>query len=403
MKKGYLSFVLAAIMLLCASVQMSASSESGFYTASDGLNITMQNDASYPWTVNENGQVQSNMHEDNGQTSITFTNNSGKDVKCLFCISVSSENNYDFMGYSSDGEEYQEISGEYGLNSRLLVLQDGNSITFKYRKDGSASSGNDCGYIENLRFLDEGELSNSELLALYLNNPNISIENDEYNPWGINEYGGIGVAYYNIGTTITFTNNSEEDITCHFTYCWPDNGIGSLSVSVNGRNSLYLDSDREYSFVIYSGNNISFSYYMGEDYGNDCEPAYLSYLQFTAPTQEDYEHTDIPDLSDLFSEYGVSIENNEYNPWKADENGGFYSTAYVTYQYSPLTFTNNSSNTLVCTMAISSGSENTPIYLSHGKKDYDYYEGYGDEQEIINTCNNEPITVHSIVLNQMNL
>lgn len=97
--------------LLCAVLQINAQSVEDFISVEEGLSISIQNDETCPWTVNEDGVLVSNMHEHNGSTSITFTNNSDEYVYCDFEWKVSSEQYCDFLAVR-DFLGITEISGQ---------------------------------------------------------------------------------------------------------------------------------------------------------------------------------------------------------------------------------------------------------------------------------------------------
>lgn len=95
----------------------------------------------------------SNMHEDNGSTSIIFINNSGRDLWCTVELSVSSENNYDFLRCYNNSL-IQSISGEVASDTKQFLFRNGDPIGFTYTKDGSQSRGRDCGYIKSISFFE---------------------------------------------------------------------------------------------------------------------------------------------------------------------------------------------------------------------------------------------------------
>lgn len=150
-----------AVWTLCilffTSLRVNATNVSEFFLLPDGVSIFVRNSMSYPWTVNEKGELVSNMHKNYGSTTISFVNQSDKDLCCSFEMSVSSEANCDRFGFSCDGDKYQYISGElyHGSSPYLFIscfVKAGGMLSFEYTKDSSSSKGDDCGYIRNLKF-----------------------------------------------------------------------------------------------------------------------------------------------------------------------------------------------------------------------------------------------------------
>ncbi len=70
-----------------------------------------------------------------------------------FDIRVSSEDSYDKFKVALNGRELYSISGNNAQTGITLSLKVGDKITFTYSKDGSGSSGDDCGYIINLALI----------------------------------------------------------------------------------------------------------------------------------------------------------------------------------------------------------------------------------------------------------
>ena len=122
-------------------------------------NITWYNGGEQTWLANSvNGGIESGAitHD---QDSIVMAVVSGEG-ELTFEWSVSSEENtddatepYDALYLYINGEQVDFISGEVAFDERSIALTgEENRITWIYNKDGSASEGDDKGYIRNISF-----------------------------------------------------------------------------------------------------------------------------------------------------------------------------------------------------------------------------------------------------------
>ncbi|WP_081909606.1 T9SS type A sorting domain-containing protein [Aureispira sp. CCB-QB1] len=96
-------------------------------------------------------------------TSGTITHNQTSSfsttVSCksqvVFRWRVSSEANYDYLEIYVNGVRRDRISGTVGWATRTINLDFGNNtVEWRYDKDGSVSSGEDRGYVDEIRFID---------------------------------------------------------------------------------------------------------------------------------------------------------------------------------------------------------------------------------------------------------
>jgi hypothetical protein len=70
-----------------------------------------------------------------------------------FAYKVSSENNYDFLEFLVDDVVVASWAGEQGWNTYSYNLSEGShSLMWRFRKDFSVSSGQDCAWIDNITF-----------------------------------------------------------------------------------------------------------------------------------------------------------------------------------------------------------------------------------------------------------
>ncbi len=70
-----------------------------------------------------------------------------------FYWKVSSESNYDFLRFSIDGTEQIRISGSVDWQQKSYSLDSGtHTLEWRYTKDNSVNSGNDCGWLDKVEF-----------------------------------------------------------------------------------------------------------------------------------------------------------------------------------------------------------------------------------------------------------
>lgn len=126
-----------------------------FIKVTPGLTIQVTNDSANPWTVNENGELTSNMHDAKGETIISFTNTSPTDIYVSFEWEIERVGISDMsMLYYSVGDNANKL-----LNSLLgyevaLTLPATTALNIKYKKSILIGSTNVGGYgiIKNLNF-----------------------------------------------------------------------------------------------------------------------------------------------------------------------------------------------------------------------------------------------------------
>jgi PKD repeat protein len=86
----------------------------------------------------------------NNQTSTMETTISGK-TSVKFYWRVSSESNYDYLRFYIDGVEQNRISGTVSWTQRSYTVSSGShTLKWSFTKDGSVSSGSDCGWVDKL-------------------------------------------------------------------------------------------------------------------------------------------------------------------------------------------------------------------------------------------------------------
>ncbi len=115
--------------------------------------VSFTNDTGVPWSVTEGEEVLicSGAIEDSAFTTLI-----GRVTGCgtlSFAWKVSSEANYDYLRFYVDGQEYGALSGEGGDFVTVvapLTSEGDHTFRWTYSKDGSASRGDDCGWLKNL-------------------------------------------------------------------------------------------------------------------------------------------------------------------------------------------------------------------------------------------------------------
>lgn len=114
--------------------------------------------AAYPWAVSTEHpyegdhclrSVQYTSHGQNSDMNLTVDVTSSDSVR--FYYSVSSESNYDKFIFLIDNQSMFNASGEVAWSRAAYPLSAGtHTLTFRYSKDGSVSSGSDCAWIDNV-------------------------------------------------------------------------------------------------------------------------------------------------------------------------------------------------------------------------------------------------------------
>lgn len=89
----------------------------------------------------------------NGNTWMRTTVQGPETVR--FWWKVSSESSYDYLTVSIDGQLQEQISGTQAWAQVSLDIPNGfHTLEWAYRKDGSISSGQDAGWVDEVRFLN---------------------------------------------------------------------------------------------------------------------------------------------------------------------------------------------------------------------------------------------------------
>lgn len=146
------------VLTFCSVLYAGAKGIEDIFTAPEGVSIEVYNSKYYPWTVNSDGVLMSNMHSDEGATSVSFKNTSDRDLCCSFEWSVSSQGDCDNITFACDGNFTQTLSGNLYYRGSLVYMtifcyvRAGEALEFTYYKDEFGSSGDDAGYVKNIVF-----------------------------------------------------------------------------------------------------------------------------------------------------------------------------------------------------------------------------------------------------------
>ena len=141
----------------------------------DNSTISTSNDSSYPFNLS-NGIYESTNKRDS--SSSTFTLTAIADIEFTLRYFVSSESGYDKLIIVKNGTEIVTTSGTPGWAERTITMSAGEVMTITYRKDGSASRGEDCIRFE-LNMKSEG-VGIKLIPEIYLNNTNTFQDENTY-------------------------------------------------------------------------------------------------------------------------------------------------------------------------------------------------------------------------------
>jgi hypothetical protein len=134
-----------------------------FDEAVDNTTLTFTTGGSTDWTTststyyydNDSAKSGTITHNQNSYLQTTVNYSSAKTVK--FYWKVSSEANYDYLKFYVDGVMQEQIAGTVDWAQVSASLTAGShTLKWSYEKDGSVSSGSDCGWIDKIEVVDGG-------------------------------------------------------------------------------------------------------------------------------------------------------------------------------------------------------------------------------------------------------
>ncbi|MBR5536670.1 MAG: leucine-rich repeat domain-containing protein, partial [Clostridia bacterium] len=107
--------------------------------------LTVYNDSSVPFVLS-GSQYRSNNHSSSSTSQLRVVAKGSCTLSLTY--GVSSERNYDKLTILHNSQQKDIISGTVAQKSMQLNLSAGDTVIIKYSKDGSQSSGDDCGWVE---------------------------------------------------------------------------------------------------------------------------------------------------------------------------------------------------------------------------------------------------------------
>ena len=125
-------------------------------------NLTFFSETASPWRIDTGtystspGSARSGVISDNGTTTLKTTVQ-GKGT-LSFKWKTSSEQNYDKLNLYVDGSLITNISGStnWTAYTRTITAEGSHTIEWRYTKDGSVSSGSDCGWVDDVVWTPTG-------------------------------------------------------------------------------------------------------------------------------------------------------------------------------------------------------------------------------------------------------
>ena len=125
-------------------------------------NLTFFSETAVPWRIDTGtystapGSARSGAISDNGTTTLKTTVQ-GKGT-LSFKWKTSSEQNYDKLNLYVDGSLITSISGStnWAAYTRTITAEGSHMVEWRYTKDGSVSSGSDCGWVDDVVWTPTG-------------------------------------------------------------------------------------------------------------------------------------------------------------------------------------------------------------------------------------------------------
>ncbi|KAJ6250063.1 gnat family acetyltransferase [Anaeramoeba flamelloides] len=177
-----------------------------------------------------------------------------------FYWKVSSEKGYDFLRFYIDDVLRGEISGDVDWTkmSYNIELENSTSLKWEYSKDGSGSSGMDCGWVDKLVIEDQSVPSIT--LNEALDNDNLDFTTGDIYTW----YGQEEDSYYGgsaVSSSLCKYNSEDSQMSTtfegygKFSFYWRaicDNGMCQTAFNVDGTSKNIIFGQQEsWEQVIY--------------------------------------------------------------------------------------------------------------------------------------------------------
>ncbi|MEG1559328.1 MAG: S8 family serine peptidase [Clostridia bacterium] len=142
----------------------------------EGGTLTFTNENQKPWIVTDTDgrKCAKSGNASMNNTSSTLTLNANElaaGLRLKFDWKVSSESNYDYLEFKVNGTTMERISGFVGWQTFTYNITSTSNYTFSwiYSKDSSASTGDDCGYLDNVSITAPIAVTGLTLSATSLN------------------------------------------------------------------------------------------------------------------------------------------------------------------------------------------------------------------------------------------
>ncbi|MCQ2273286.1 MAG: C25 family cysteine peptidase [Bacteroidales bacterium] len=235
---------LGEIMVRCGHSNLEDFESNSFNT----FNWNMNN---YAWEI-----TNSNVHAgtfsarsksnlgDNKESEMSITWTSSNNDTISFYHMVSSESGYDKFTFSIDGNEVLETSGNEDWSYYAYAVSAGtHNFVFKYTKDYSASRGQDCAWLDNIRLPFNGDVCTFIIDTV--------CQQNEYT------YNGNTINLHENGTrTYSFQDGNETDYVSITVLPAPDVTIerincgGCFLLKANGATSYVWSTGDQSQFII---------------------------------------------------------------------------------------------------------------------------------------------------------
>lgn len=321
-----------------------------------GSSLTFRNDTTHPWNIVTNSgrtYVESSIQGlHNTSSSITATYSGLTAGQTLsFDWSVSSENNYDWMTFTVNGNTVQRISGTHSFASYSYTIPANGVYTFAwtYSKDTSASSGSDSACLDNIAISGtqpQPVEGNSLNMALNVSGGNIDFKDDLTYPWSIDssEAGRVSAKS-------TITGDSEDQVVyfrvrdAHagdaIRFDWKADCEYMFDQFLFRRNNMIIDSITgntewaQYTYIIPTDGDYFFSWNFSKDDDNDSDyrdfengNVWVDNIEYIRDYGGGIEPSpDLPNPSDFNAAVNAAGENRSFdndiiNPWQIANDGG---------------------------------------------------------------------------------
>jgi hypothetical protein len=117
------------------------------------------NSKTFPWVISNTQAIdgeysaRSGIIANNAESVLKMLVNVPAKDTVKFNVKVSSELNYDFLGFKLNGTQIFALSGEEGWTEKKIAVKEGiNLLEWIYKKDQTQSSGADCAWLDNIIF-----------------------------------------------------------------------------------------------------------------------------------------------------------------------------------------------------------------------------------------------------------